>query len=501
MIEDLEKCSEKLTMDMLVPDLTSMIAIVMSYLAKSIDMNELESRLASLSSVDESSLEKLIEEAKEIVAGSSVINIKTRVIDPKQSIIELEGFIKNLVTRTPLLKREDVALQMSFVGNHMLDEILFCAVNSGISVDSIKELVRNKIKMFSEDLINTIWGMIVGETDANRLMPPVVIDPSIMNQDFLKFEDIERSKEKIVDYIVELKPKLIVSMFNNNVYQYPTTAPGSLRIISSVGDDVLSSISDRDVMLGNSISRLACAWQEVLFKDMVAVADLIGISKEGLLLNGPNFQEARKLVPADKKKILPLVFLELKRVVHVIDSIIAGEKPVEKNLWQYKLGLEVMLPDIVEEIKKKNELKLQKELCKFLIERGIYAVGTKFGRSQTDLLTVDDELSYIIEAKVYNTDDTLNENSLIGNIAQLQSYMDQYPQECKGVIAIYNMTGWLIETPRRWIRQKYWILPINLQAQPPSGRENTVIVEESGDEKLIRAIINKKVKRARRKKG
>jgi hypothetical protein len=482
-IEDLERYSEKLSMDVLSQDLKSIIGEMLSYLSKNIDINRLESRLAVISSIDMASLKTLIEEARKIVTNSSSIQLTNRVIDPNQAIVELERFVSELEVKAPLLKSEDVVLQIDFVGNHILDEILLCAVNSNVPVTEIKKMVVDKLKAVPEDVINAIWNMIVGEFDTSRPTQSMPINTAIMSEEFLQKEDINRSIEKIAEYMVELKPRLIVSMFDDNIYQYPANVPGCVRVIASIKAELVLSIADWEVMLGNSISRLACIWQNTLYEGITTIARILGISKDGRLLSGPDFQEAAKRLPTDKTKILSLLFLDLRRILNIT-------KPIEKSLWQYKLGLEVMTPEIIEEIKGKSELLLQKELCKFLVERDIFAVGTKFGRSQTDILAEDSTLSYIIETKIYRQQDTLNEKSLRKNISQLHGYMDQYPKECKGVLAVYNMTDWLLETPRRWLHQKFWILPINLQLKPPSGLRKTAMVEESGEENLISVVRN-----------
>jgi len=52
---------------------------------------------------------------------------------------------------------------------------------------------------------------------------------------------------------------------------------------------------------------------------------------------------------------------------------------------------------------------LQKELCKFLLERNIFSVGTKFGRSETDLLAELPTEGFIIETKIYKEGKRVNE--------------------------------------------------------------------------------------------
>lgn len=501
-VEDLEKCSGAIPNEVLSQDVKSLIAQVVSQIARNVDINDLESRLTTLSSLDMNDLRLLIEKAKIIAASCEAIDLQTRSIDPAQSIMELERFVSDIGPKAPLLKAEEVVLRIDLAGSHILDEILFCAAASHKPVDGIKDMVRRKLKKVDEDVINVIWSRIVGEFDEARGSQPMVRDETVMSEGFLRGEDIDRTREKIAEYIVELKPGLIVSMFKNSIFQYPAEVPGSLRIIASIDAELVLSIEDWEIMLAKSISRLACIWHDVLYQDSKDIARVLGISKDGRLLNGPDYKETEKHIsPTNIKQSHQLAFLELRKLLHIADSIVSTDSPVERVLWQYKLGLEVMTPEITEDIEKKRELLLQKELCKFLIEHGIYAVGTQFGRSQTDLSIEGTMDSYIVETKVYRKTDRLSERSLRKDLSQLQSYMDQCPRKNRGILAIYNMTDCLLEKPRTWLHQKFWILPINLQSQPPSGRDKTMTVEESDDGSLIRIALNETTNDRKCKRG
>ena len=274
-IEDLERYSEKIPDDVLNQDLKSIMAEVVSYISKNVDINELESRLTVLSSIDMDNLKALIEKAKKIAGSCKAINLKSRVINPKQSIEELEKFISDLGLKAPLLKAEDVVFQIDMVGNHILDEILLCAVASNESVDVIKKMVREKLEKVNEDVINVILNRIVSEFDEGRRTQPMVLDRAVMSEEFLTTEDVNRNREKTAEYIVELKPRLIVSMFKNNVYQYPVDVPGSLRVIASIDAELVLSIADWEIMLGRSISRLACIWEHVLYQDSKDIAGVL----------------------------------------------------------------------------------------------------------------------------------------------------------------------------------------------------------------------------------
>lgn len=132
-----------------------------------------------------------------------------------------------------------------------------------------------------------------------------------------------------------------------------------------------------------------------------------------------------------------------------------------------------MAPEILREIKIKEELLLQKELCKFLLEENIFTVGTKFGRSETDLFAEHAGGEYTIEAKVFRRKGSLSRPSLNHAVVQLQNYLDQRPSTPRGILVIYNLTDDLLTASGAWIQGRYWILPINLQPQSPSLRKRS----------------------------
>lgn len=494
-VDDLERYSGKDAMGDLKTDVVSIITEVLSFLTRNIDIPDLESRAMTLASVDRNSLNAVVKAITDISKNSSCVPLPHRNINPTQSMKEFKKFVDSIVSQAPLLESIDLIIKLDMVGNRIFDELLLCAAQNNVSVESIKRMVMEKLDNVSDDVVFSIWDRILGEFDQGRRTEPIIQDNKVMKPEFLKLSDTKRTREKIAEYIVLLKPRLLLSMFRQGIYSHPVEVPGAIRILALINNDIASSISEWEVMLARSISRLAYFWQYVLYEDIGVIANLLRVSKKGRLLSGPEFKKAEE----DMKKVSankggPGLFWELRKILRVADSIVLSETPIERSLLQYKLGLEVMMPELLKEIEQKDESLLQKELCKFLIERNIFAVGTKFGRSETDLLAEDSIISYIIETKVYNPDDRLSEALLRKHLAQLQSYMDQSPTQRRGVLAIYNMTDCLLEAPRKWLHSRYWILAINLQKEPPSRRKRTITVEQSDNANLIRVERNEALK-------
>ena len=119
-----------------------------------------------------------------------------------------------------------------------------------------------------------------------------------------------------------------------------------------------------------------------------------------------------------------------------------------------------------------NELRLQKELCHYLLHQGIYSIGMKFGRSEADLLVSERASHLVIETKIYRTGPT--ESVLKKNLVQLLHYMNKVFPSAKGVLIIYNFSSTHISEPQTWFLSRFRILPINLLDKPPSAQQDTM---------------------------
>jgi hypothetical protein len=159
------------------------------------------------------------------------------------------------------------------------------------------------------------------------------------------------------------------------------------------------------------------------------------------------------------------------------------ESSIEAALFQYKLGLEVMLSR--KHVAKCRELHMQKELCRFLVERNIRAFGKSFGRAESDLLAELPGGRFLLETKLVKK---VSESSIRHYITQLKAYMDQEEAATRGVLVIYNLSDTTILADRKWLRQNLWILAINLDSASPSKLRSRLMIEDGGSDSLVRFI-------------
>ncbi len=109
-----------------------------------------------------------------------------------------------------------------------------------------------------------------------------------------------------------------------------------------------------------------------------------------------------------------------------------------------------MAPHANTEIKNKNEVRLQRELARFALERGFYVIGTRFGRGETDLVSWQKEALYVVETKVLRGQGAVNPAVIRKALAQLSSYMDQHPSTPRGLLVIFNLTPTTITDSTAW---------------------------------------------------
>jgi hypothetical protein len=72
-------------------------------------------------------------------------------------------------------------------------------------------------------------------------------------------------------------------------------------------------------------------------------------------------------------------------------------------------------------------------------------------------------------------------------LAQLLSYMNQEPLKNRGALLLFNTSPVPITTERRilLVKQRLYVVPINLCQVPPSGRKDAIEVIESSDPSVL----------------
>ncbi|MEO8339852.1 MAG: hypothetical protein ABI604_09065 [Nitrospirota bacterium] len=483
---DLEQHLDERPKDFVGTDIYGLTQEVLHDVTKSIDLANLNARLEASAAIDIESmrLARTILEAADLGEPREIA--RDCFFDPKNTLTDLKEAIEKLAATHARKSEIGLALDLEFRLAAIFNQALLLAANAHADLSELSTLVIKKIDMLTDLQVASLWSSLRREFDDDRRGR--MQDPeSLLPPNFLQYETSEKAREKIVNYVIHLKPKLTLAMMRQEIAGIPKEMVELPRILSWQSSDASCPVSKQEEVLGRALGRLCAILTSGHFKSKSEIGLLLGLPEESRIISGPETEALREKFFAEPAH--RTILFELRTVVRILDSLVRYNSPIERALNQYKLGLEVMTPEIHVEMTKKGELLLQKELCKFLVERNIFAVGTKFGRSETDLFAEHGGEEYTIEAKVFWTKWSLSPSALKHAVVQLQNYLDQRPSTPRGILVIYNLTDDLLTASRTWIQGRYWILPINLQALPPSRRKRSFVIEPGRGDNLIDVIV------------
>lgn len=269
--------------------------------------------------------------------------------------------------------------------------------------------------------------------------------------------------------------------------RFPLVMFGVTRALAVTEDG--TPLDRADSVFATALVRLAILWSTELGEEPQVLRGHLRLQeREGRLTQGPFFEEEReRLKDVGTSDWTVILGEEGEKVLDRIEDVATARKPTEELLLRHKLALEVMTPGNLTGVAAKKEVVLQQELCRFLIEHGVFSVGTKFGRSETDLVAREAAGALVIETKKSRR--APSPNTVRTWLIQLQSYMDQEPIQVDGVLLIYNLSDTLIVAPRQRVRDRYRIVVANLLKPSPSKRRRSIEIIESESDSLIEVLV------------
>lgn len=467
-------------------DLVGLILDVLGYAGRTADMEYLHRSLLARSHIDVNALRQSVTIFERLDLDSDIHLFSSRSLDPNTLLEEYRAFVDSL-EETPTIDLRRLAVRLDF-DSEALEYLLLCVASADANLTPMVEIVRNKLNLLDENQIVSVWSTIQSEFNSDRIYF-MEVDPGIIPQNWLKTTTINDLKDKIANYIVNLKPRLELKMLEAGRHVFPATGTPSLAKLLTLSDSAAANpISQVELDLARSLGRLETYWLQILSQPPIDFYRALGFQDNVSFGGSQDHLGTVFPVPSGQHETELLMLYEVKKIVRTTLALSVYESPVERALTQYKLGIEVMTPENINDFNKK-ELILQKELCRFLLERGIFAIGTKFGRSEIDLLADLPNNGYVIETKVYKEKKRPTERSLKNNLTQLQSYMDQSPTRRKGILVIYNFSSTLVSAPRQWVGGRFWFLSINLARESASRRSCSLTIEPGeGGNDLIRVF-------------
>jgi hypothetical protein len=454
--------------------------------SKARNIEDLNRVLLARTRIDVDTLRQVADILEKLDLGGPHALFPTRSVDPNSALRDFHSFVETVDKETKTSDARDLSLRLDYFSGPLMD-LLLCAAVVKADLTPIVQLARKKLELLDDYQVMDVWSRVQREFSPETL-DAMEVDSDILPENWVRTTTLPEITEKIANYLVILKPRLELVMFKTGRHLIPHDAPSLALLLSLSESAAATPILPFELDLASALGRLRSYWEKVLIQSPIDFDRALGLSLGESFLDCKEYQGVASNVTRATPNSDRLIIYELKKIIRATDSFLTYESPVEKALSQYKLGIEVIAPDNIKGLVRKKELRLQKELCRFLLERGVFTVGTKFGRSETDLLANFPDEGFIIEAKVYKQKTRLTEKTIKSNLVQLQSYMDQNPTRTRGILVMYNFSSTLISAPRQWIAGRFWFLPINLQQERPSGRNRSLVIERGDGDDVIRVL-------------
>ncbi len=372
-IGDLEPLVAYIPPDLLREDLIGLILDVLAYAGKTVEMEDLNRSLLARFHIDVNALRQSVTILERLDLDGPLQLSPSNTLDPSSLLTDYRAFVARLM-ETPTLDPRRLRVRLDFE-SRALDDLLLCAASARADLTTMIDIVRNKLNLLDEDLIVSVWSRIQSGFNPDRtyFMQP---DPDILGENWLRTTTITDLKDKIANYIVELRPKLELKMFEAGRYILPITGTPSLaRFLSLSAAAAAKPISQVELDLARSLGRLHSYWLNILSQNRIDFLSALGLGDSASFADSQDHRGAASLLLDRGTNADRLILYEVQKIVRATHSLSVYESPVEKALTQYKLGIEVVTPENIDGLSIKNELTLQKELCRFLLERGIFAVG------------------------------------------------------------------------------------------------------------------------------
>ncbi len=484
-MDDLHAAYDRLSEESRRIDAGSFVLELMAALGATTNLPELASRLCRLQQIDFATLR----------AGLGVLasaDLKpfpipdSRTIEPGAAIGSAKGFISRLESEVARLDAEAVVWRLEFGGDNDFFDLLLCAAHDDRELPDLCKRAASKLESVDESQIAILWARLVREFSELRTTRFPSDSPRLPPR-FFEYGSAEAARKKIADYIVHIKPQIVHDLLMTGGGATPLELVGLARLLAWSPDEPGVEVDETEVVLARSISRVACLADKFGLVGNEDVAAALRVEPSSYFLEGPEFVKMAQRLPT-LEALNHQLFYECSTILRIAADLVTRVSPVERALLQYKLGHEVVANEIRRLYAGRGELSLQRELCRFLIERDLYAIGTKFGSSEIDLLVEHYQASFVIEVKLIRPSANATPASIKRALIQLQSYMDQTRRVTRGVLLIVNMASTTIISPRKWLHGRYWILPVNLHTDTPSKRRRTLQIEEVSGTDLIEVV-------------
>jgi hypothetical protein len=480
---------------------------IAEYLRAALDVPRLERELAARSRLDHDALVQVTSWFVDVAKADPTAFARTlpngEPFDWEKRIEQL-GILAENVENAKVFDELEIGLRLNMVGDSAYEKLLMSLPVDHDLRTKIDAALLPKLAYVNDAEALDYWDRLRSEVAPSResgLKP----EPDVAAADFFKPGTSADARERIAKYLTRVRPVLVRRAFDGGQRTVPAGQAGIAQILSWTKESTSTrALTTVERTIVRSIGRIAHYFGG---DDQIAVAAALGVPVGGYFIGGRAEEEALRAFDLQGKIKPPDDGLrrELVKLLQIADvRAPTREGTLERALRGYKLGLEVMAQDdLVKVMRGHREERLQRELCRFLVERGIIAYGTKFGWSESDVLGHDELGAALIETKI------LKRLPSAGDVnrwlTQLATYMNQEqgPSASRGVLVLYNFTASSILTPPAPLVGRYDVIAVNLCPDPPSKRKASVEIAPAttGDDMVKVLRLGEPARAAKKKKS
>jgi hypothetical protein len=483
-IYDLEQLLPLLPAELLRQDLSGLVLSVAESVGMACSVRNLHQTPPLKSRVHTDTLRAVADVIETLNLGGPHVLPPERSLEPASILSDFRSCIESLQEDARALDPAAQAIRLKDCGA-VLADLLLCAALVKADLSPIVDATRRKLELLDEQEAMEVWSRI--KSEASRESPgSIKIRVKIVPKSWLKTTTVDEAKKKIADYLVSLKPRLQLAMLKAGRVVVPDDAPPLASLLTWSRPTAATPASHVEQDIATALRRLRSYWESVLARPGTEFDLALGMRIS--LPDQTQAPEASPECPPGGNYAERLIIYELKKIIRALAASAEHEAAIEKALIQYKLGIEILAPDNIKDLLRKDELRLQKEVCKFLLDQGIFAVGSRFATTVTEVFAGLPDGGAVIETKIYKDAARVTEKAIKGHLVELHKALSGNAACPRGVLVIYNFSSTSISAPRGWIDGRLRLLPINLQQQPPSSKNRTLVLERAEGDGLIRVV-------------
>ena len=344
-------------------DVQDVILEVAEYLRVALDLPRLDDELVGRSRVDTKAIDEVLGwlrvEAERTPPSYGLALPDGKELEWRERLAGLEGLVRGL-EGAEALEELEVSLRLALAGDGSFDTLLVALSPESTVRGQIAQSLRKKLEIANDKLVMDLWAHLRAETDPSRQVY-IEVDESIAPPSFFDLGDPKSARERIARYLADVRPRLERRMMERGISRFPADAAGAISILSWTSTPSTHAWSTTDRLAIRSLGRVCDCWAGS--KDGLAAA--LGVRVRGYFVGGRAEQEAKRSRDLLGRGARPpgarRALTELEKLVRIADQrSVEPERPVERALHDYKLGLEIVAPDLLSDRKMRDELRLQR---------------------------------------------------------------------------------------------------------------------------------------------